>query len=161
MQTKHDPSAGVCDLSTLDTSIAKKGKGIMLRNRISAFLPAFAVVLLMSFPLTSVSAAEVISSGSFVGASSHITEGDVTIVKTANSTLIILDKNFSLDGAPDPKVGLGTNGKYDAKTQAGDLKDLTGLQVYELPRSVDASSYNEVYIWCEKYSVPLGVASLK
>ncbi|MEL6482812.1 MAG: DM13 domain-containing protein, partial [Pseudomonadota bacterium] len=68
--------------------------------------------------------------------------------------------DFSLDGAPDPRVGLGKDGKYDEATDMGELRSITGLQAYAVPDGVDVSGYNEVYIWCRKFSVPLGVASL-
>ena len=66
----------------------------------------------------------------------------------------------SLDGAPDPRVGLGKDGQYDGNTDAGKLGNLTGAQSFTVPAGVDVSDFNEVYIWCEKFSVPLGVATL-
>ncbi len=102
------------------------------------------------------------ASGTFKGASDHITTGNTTIVKTSNGgAVLILDSNFSLDGAPDPRVGLGKDGKYDASTDLGVLANNTGLQVYVIPASVNIDDLNEVYIWCKKFAVPLGVASIK
>ena len=119
--------------------------------------------LLAAFALasTNVFAGEAVSSGEFVGKSDHITTGKVTITKVANGYLVKLGKDFSLDGAPAPRVGFGKNGKYDTNAQIGELVSKTGKQVYLIPANVDLSKYNEVYIWCEKFSVPLGVAALK
>ena len=119
--------------------------------------------LLAAFALasTNVFAGEAVSSGEFVGKSDHITTGKVTITKVANGYLVKLGKDFSLDGAPAPRVGFGKNGKYDTNAQIGELVSKTGKQVYLIPANVDLSKYNEVYIWCEKFSVPLGVATLK
>ncbi len=101
-------------------------------------------------------------SGTFVGASKHITTGKVTIIKTdAGGAVVILDKDFVLDGAPDPRVGFGKNGKYDKSTDLGKLEKIKGLQAYVVPASVNPADYNEVYIWCRKFSVPLGVAKVK
>ena len=101
-------------------------------------------------------------SGTFVGASDHITKGGVSIVKTANGGhVVILDTNFSLDGAPDPRVGLGKSGKYDDTTDLGKLVKINGLQAYVVPASVNVANFDEVYIWCRKFSVPLGVAKVK
>lgn len=101
-------------------------------------------------------------SGTFKGASDHITKGGVSIVKTTGGGhVVILDKDFSLDGAPDPRVGFGKGGKYDASTDLGALTKINGLQAYVVPAGVDVSKFNEVYIWCRKFSVPLGVAALK
>ncbi|SLN40510.1 Electron transfer DM13 [Roseovarius albus] len=94
--------------------------------------------------------------GEFSGRNNHITTGKAELAKNE----VVLFKDFSLDGAPDPRVGLGKDGKYDPKTDLGKLKKLKGKQSYALPADVDVSKYNEVYIWCRKFSVPLGVAKL-
>lgn len=102
------------------------------------------------------------SSGSFTGASDHITTGGVKIIKNADgSAVVILDSNFSLDGAPDPRVGFGKDGKYADVSDLGPLTQKDGLQVYLVPASVNVDDFNEVYIWCKQFSVPLGVASVK
>ena len=102
-----------------------------------------------------------VKTGEFTGASDHITTGKVSIVTTPDGYAVVLGADFSLDGAPDPKVGFGKNGKYDTNTQMGKLISKTGEQAYIVPASVKIKDYNEVYIWCEKFSVPLGVASIK
>lgn len=108
------------------------------------------------------SAADTIAAkGTFTGASEHITTGGVTIVKTANGgAVVILDTDFSLDGAPDPRVGFGTDGAYVDASDLGELTNLAGLQVYVVPPSVNVDDFNEVYIWCKKFAVPLGIAAL-
>lgn len=100
--------------------------------------------------------------GAFTGASDHITTGGIQIIKTANGgAVVILDSDFSLDGAPDPRVGFGKGGTFVDATDLGALQQLTGVQVYVVPPSVNVDDYDEVYIWCKKFAVPLGVASLK
>ena len=37
----------------------------------------------------------------------------------------------------------------------------SGEQSYQIPASVDPGDYTEVWVWCEQYAVPLGVATLK
>ena len=104
----------------------------------------------------------VAATGTFTGASDHITTGGVSIIKTAGGgAVVILDKDFSLDGAPDPRVGFGVDGKYVDASDLGVLTSKDGLQVYVVPASVNVDDFNEVYIWCRKFSVPLGVAALK
>lgn len=101
-------------------------------------------------------------SGTFKGASDHVTTGGVSIIKTSQGGhVVILDTDFSLDGAPDPRVGLGKGGKYDAAADLGKLVKINGLQAYVIPARVNVANYDEVYIWCRKFSVPLGVARLK
>ena len=100
-------------------------------------------------------------SGTFTGASDHITTGGIQIIKTADGgAVVILDSNFSLDGGPDPRVGFGKDGKYVEATDLGALQNLTGVQVFVVPATVNVDDFNEVYIWCKKFAVPLGVAAL-
>ena len=130
-------------------------------NKTLALLLGAVFAALITFGAGIASADSVAASGSFTGASKHVTSGGVSIVKTANGgAVVILDSDFSLDGAPDPRVGLGKNGKYDDASDLGELVSKAGLQAYVVPAGVDVSKYNEVYIWCRKYSVPLGVAAL-
>ncbi len=120
---------------------------------------AFATMVVMA-PI-SASADSIAAKGTFTGASDHITTGNVSVVKTANGgAVVILDSNFSLDGAPDPRVGFGKDGKFVDASDLGELAKKEGLQVYIVPPSVNVDDFNEVYIWCKKFAVPLGVASI-
>ena len=93
--------------------------------------------------------------GTFTGESDHVTSGGVEV---AGNTINLLD-DFFFDGAPDPQVALGNNG-YDASTLMGNLQSNTGEQSYEIPASINSDDYNEVWIWCVRFNVPLGVARL-
>ena len=119
-----------------------------------------AAAMITLAPISAV-AEETGTRGSFTGASDHITTGGVQIVKTADGgAVVILDSDFSLDGAPDPRVGFGSDGVYAEATDLGELQNISGLQIYVVPPSVNVDDFNEVYIWCLQFSVPLGVASL-
>lgn len=128
--------------------------------------PLFTQIALVAVAVSAISAplvaqADVVSGGTFTGASDHITTGNVSIFKTADGgALVILDSNFSLDGAPDPRVGFGKDGEFQPLSDLGVLEDLGGTQVYKVPASVNVDDFNEVYIWCLKFGVPLGVAEL-
>jgi hypothetical protein len=104
---------------------------------------------------------DTVASREFSGRSKHVTTGGVSVVKTSSGYKVVLAENFSLDGGPDPKIGFGAAGKFDASTMSSPLKNLTGKQSYEVPASVKVSKYDEIYIWCEKFNVPLGVALIK
>lgn len=130
-------------------------------QKISVSIAAVAGVLFLVFTGNAVAGEQNIAQGSFEGRSKHVTTGGVSIVKQGGAHVVVLAKDFSLDNAPDPKVGFGRDGKYDISAQLGHLKSKTGAQRYTIPAGVDPAKYNEVYIWCEKYSVPLGVAKLK
>ena len=104
---------------------------------------------------------QIISSGKFEGRSNHITTGGITILKTDDETLVLLESSFSFDGAPDPKLGFGNDGNYDPASKFSALRKDKGAQVYTLPNSINPGKYNEIWVWCEKFNVPLGVAPLK
>ncbi|MEP4246502.1 DM13 domain-containing protein [Tateyamaria sp.] len=131
----------------------------MFNSLKTLFVAALATVV--SIAAVPAMAADTVASGSFTGASDHITTGGVEVIKNADgSHTIVLADDFSLDGAPDPRVGLGKDGHYNGNTDSGLLGALTGGQSFVVPAGVDVSDFNEVYIWCEKFSVPLGVAKL-
>ncbi len=98
-------------------------------------------------------------SGNFEGRSNHVTGGTASIVEDGGTYYVVLGADFSLDNGPDPRVALGNDG-YDASTQLGALISLNGVQRYAIPASIDVSNYDQVWIWCEAASVPLGVAEL-
>lgn len=121
---------------------------------------ALTLAIIVGFVVGPASAGAV-SSGTFTGESDHITTGGVEIIKNADgSHTIVLGDDFSLDGAPDPRVGLGKDGHFNGNTDSGKLGNLTGSQSFVVPAGIDVADFNEVYIWCEKFSVPLGVAKL-
>ena len=117
------------------------------------------VVAVTSAPFV-VSAEQLIGQGKLSGKSGHVASGTVVVSKTSSGTVVILGNDFSLDGAPDPKLGFGHDG-YDPKGKFSDLKSNSGKQVYQVPATIDATKYNEVWVWCERYNVPLGVATIR
>ena len=100
-------------------------------------------------------------SGTFSGASGHVTKGDVEVVQTADGWEIHLKETFWFDGAPDPRVGFGIGGKFADQTDFEPLRANSGAQVYRVPASINLEEFDEVFIWCRKYSVPLGVAKIE
>ena len=121
-----------------------------------------ATTIAAAFIMTSFSAlAGTEAQGTFKGASGHVTSGGVEIVQDGDGYVVKLAPNFSLDNAPDPKVGFGKDGKYVEGTLIGKLDSLTGEQTYRVPAALNAADFTEVFIWCEKFSVPLGVATVK
>ncbi len=101
-----------------------------------------------------------LSAGNFDGRSDHITTGKVKLEKTSTGYQISFAADFYLDGAPDPVVALGKGETFNVANKLGKLKNKTGRQVYQLPAGFTPEQFSEVYVWCEKFSVPLGVAKL-
>ncbi len=109
---------------------------------------------------TAAAEAPAILSGIFSGRSDHVTTGGVSITGKAGNYTLVLASDFSLDGAPDPVVGFGNGGVFAAGSVVGKLQALTGTQAYALPADFDPAAHGEVYVWCDQFSVPLGVAAL-
>lgn len=101
-----------------------------------------------------------VSQGQFSGRSDHITTGDVTLEKTAKGYQLSFSGDFELDGAPDPVVAIGNNETFLVANKLGVLKNRTGKQTYQLPASFTPGQFSQVYVWCEEFSVPLGIANL-
>ena len=103
---------------------------------------------------------EVIAKGSFVGKTGHKASGMMSLVKTDNGVEIRFGPNFSIKGAPGPYLGFGKDGKYVKATQFSKLLKTTGAQTYKVPASIDVSEFNEFYVWCKPFNVPLALAKL-
>jgi hypothetical protein len=102
----------------------------------------------------------VIKQGSFAGESGHATSGAAAIVERDGRHFVSLGLDFAFDGAPDPKVALGSDG-YRADSLLGPLETNVGAQSYPLPAELDPVEFNEVWLWCEEFDVPLGRAALR
>ncbi|AXI48428.1 twin-arginine translocation pathway signal protein [Sulfitobacter sp. SK012] len=128
-------------------------------NRLRNTTLSIALATSLVFGLVQTAAAD--TAGTFTGASDHVTTGGVTVVKNADGTATVtLGADFFLDGAPDPRIGFGANGSFVEGTDVGLLESNTGSQTFTVPASINVDDFNEVYIWCLKFAVPLGVASL-
>ena len=114
----------------------------------------------LATPVAAAAQDQVLASGEFRGKSGHAASGGVSVVKTATGAVVVLGPDFKFDGAPDPKLGFGKNG-YVKSTQFSPLKSNNGKQTYEIPATIDPADYTEIWVWCEKYAVPLGVATLE
>ena len=100
------------------------------------------------------------ASGSLHGASGHVTSGTASVFLEDGQWVVSLGSDFSFDGAPDAHVALGHDG-YRKDAQLGTLKSNNGSQVYVIPANLDVADFNEIWIWCGQFAVPLGSAKLK
>ncbi len=121
---------------------------------------AFLSIAGLSAPAAAHGPSTVVKTGSFTGLSNHITTGNVSIVRTNDGYVAILEGNFELDGAPAPTLGFGKNG-FDKKTEFTKLNSKKGLQVYAIPASINPADFDEFYVWCADFNVGLGIAKLK
>lgn len=98
-------------------------------------------------------------SGKFTKKNNYSVGGSAELVQEGDSYVVKLSDDFTFGNAPDPKIALGRNG-YDKNTLMGLLKSNKGASSYQVPASINANDYNEIWIWCEQYNVPLAVAPL-
>jgi len=101
-----------------------------------------------------------IAQGQFEGRSDHVTSGETYIMKTNSGYALVLADDFFLDGAPTPVLGFGNNGEYIKSSQFAKLDKKLGRQTYTLPANFTPGEFNEIYVWCERFSIPLGVVKI-
>ncbi|MDA2915608.1 DM13 domain-containing protein [Nitrospinae bacterium AH_259_B05_G02_I21] len=118
------------------------------------------VIALVAMPVAAQAASEIVASGTFEGRGGHIASGGVTVLKTGDGYVVRLEPDFRFNGAPDPKLGFGKDG-YESSTKFSALRSNSGMQTYRLRGSIDPTTYDELWLWCEQFDVPLGVAHLK
>ncbi len=120
-----------------------------------------AVILLTALiVLPGATAAAGEGAGNFSGVNGHQATGQVKVIQTDAGWEVHLGDSFTFDGAPDPWVGFGTSGSFAPATDFHRLRSNSGAQVYKVPADIDPAAYDEIYIWCRRYSVPLGVAQI-
>ncbi len=120
---------------------------------------AIAIATAALAPVSASFAAETVKQGTFRNAGGHKTSGSVQLVKDGDTYKVVLGSDFRFDGAPDPKIAFG-NGKYVKGTIISLLKKNKGAQSFTVPASLDVTKFTQIWLWCEKYSVALGVASI-
>jgi hypothetical protein len=99
--------------------------------------------------------------GTFI-ARAHPTVGTAKII-TDGERRFLRFEGFETDNGPDLNVYLATgtsDGSPGDFFDLGDLKGNIGNQNYEIPQDVDVARYGTVFIWCVRFSVAFGAASL-
>jgi hypothetical protein len=98
----------------------------------------------------------------------HQTVGTAGIYEVGSKKVLRLS-GFHTSNGPDVRVYLvkGTDGKDNKTINGGGIIDLgtikgnVGDQNYELPADFDPAVYSAVSIWCKRFAVNFGAASLK
>lgn len=110
---------------------------------------------------------ETVATGTF-GARSHPAEGQAIVLAGADGIQRVLRfEDFATDNGPDLNVYLSA-APADAPASdftkdfvdLGDLKGNVGDQNYVLPASVDLERHRTVVIWCVRFGVAFGSATL-
>jgi hypothetical protein len=98
----------------------------------------------------------------------HETEGVATVHDLGGGRRILRLTSFRTSNGPDVHVYLvaapvtdDESVKHAEVEDLGELKGNIGAQNYELPERVDLSRYQSVSIWCKRFGVNFGSASLR
>lgn len=116
-------------------------------------------------------AATVLATGEFIS-HEHTTTGRLQVIALADGRRILRLENLATSNGPDLRVWItdapvkeGTagwrvfdDGRY---VDLGRLKGNRGSQNYELPASVDLAQLDSVSIWCARFRVSFGAATLR
>jgi hypothetical protein len=124
-----------------------------------SFLATFA-------PLAANAAPAPLETGSFTSGA-HATTGTATIYKLDDGSRILRLADFSTSNGPKVHVILADhtisgNDVENAKSlDLGDLKGNTGNQNYAIPAGANLAGVKSVSIYCERFHVNFGAATLK
>lgn len=151
--------------------IAVAGIGLVLFIAWYAFRPERLFInqpVHEAMPAVNASSIQAIESGAFYGIA-HPTEGTATIYRMGDGALMLRFTNFRTSNGPNVHVYLVAAGDAkDAETvrragfiDLGPIKGNTGEQNYALGSDLDLSKYRAVSIWCQRFSVNFGAASLR
>lgn len=109
-----------------------------------------------------------LASGTFV-THEHETSGSVQLIRQPDGTVVLAIAGLATSDGPDLHVWL-TDQKVTADEwkvfddgyhrEIGKLKGNKGDQVYQVPADVELGKVTSVTIWCERFSVSFGAATL-
>ena len=100
--------------------------------------------------------------GAFVGESRYSTSGRAVVLGNGTEQRFLRFEDFATDNGPDLAVYLvnSSTGDVSDYIDLGDLKGNIGEQNYEIPVGVDLDVYDQVLVWCVRFGVGFGSASL-
>ncbi|MFF4233674.1 DM13 domain-containing protein [Streptomyces sp. NPDC001820] len=121
-------------------------------------------------PAAAASGPRTLASGELIS-HEHRTSGSVKVLELADGTRTLRLENLDTSNGPDLRVWItdapvkeGTAGWRvfdDGKfVSLGKLKGNKGDQNYALPADLDLKRYTSVSIWCDRFDVSFGAASL-
>jgi hypothetical protein len=112
-----------------------------------------------------------IATGSLIS-HEHESSGDVRLVRLADGRVQLTLEELATSDGPDLRVWLtnqpvieGSAGWFvfddDRYVELGPLKANHGNQVYDVPAGTDLTGLTSVTIWCVRFSVSFGAATLR
>ena len=102
--------------------------------------------------------------GELTGRQGYNVKGTVQVKTDGGQTTVVLADNYVFDPAknpPDIKIGFGSREKYAKGAKIHEKLTVKSCSAsFTVPASIDTDKYDELYIYCEKFSVILAVAPL-
>lgn len=95
----------------------------------------------------------------------HETKGEAKIIDSGSQRVLRLE-NFHTSNGPDVRVylvkgsGSTPEGVKNGFVDLGTIKGNIGAQNYTLPAGIDLKEYDAVAIWCKRFGVGFGGATL-
>ena len=108
--------------------------------------------------------AQLVAFGQWQGSDDfHFAHGDAYIVETEPGVYILRVENFSVRNGPDLFVYLSRNpdGWEEKAINLGDLKATDGAFNYEIPSDIDIEEFKSAVVWCRRFAVLFGHATLE
>ena len=93
----------------------------------------------------------------------HEASGSVSLIRSAEGSLVVRFESFDIEGVPDPRVHLvrGIDVQRAGGASLGALKGNRGqILDYAVPAGTDAGPGWTVLVWCRAFSVPVANATL-
>ena len=108
--------------------------------------------------------ARLVAFGDWQGADDfHFARGRALIIEVEPGGHILRVEDFSVRNGPDLFVYLSRNpdGWEEDAVNLGDLKATDGAFNYEIPADVDISEFRSAVVWCKRFAVLFGHATLE
>ncbi|WP_341368953.1 DM13 domain-containing protein [Yoonia sp. BS5-3] len=91
----------------------------------------------------------------------YIAQHGVSAVPSSDGgTLLVLQTQFDHAGDPDLRILLGKDGIPAPETDLGPLAQITGLQVFKAPPTMDIAQFDSLHIWDSAAGRHIGAAPL-
>ena len=102
--------------------------------------------------------------GSLSGRKGYNVAGTVKVKKAGGKTTVVFEDDYLFDPSknpPDIKIGFGSGESYAKGSKNHEkLTVKKGSASFEVPAGIDTDKYDELYIYCEQFTVILAVAPL-
>lgn len=126
------------------------------------FLAMFAALMLAA-GLAVPSFADMMMSGKtgmLSGFPGHNASGNASITKDAMGRATLELTGIKVDKVPDGRIYLAKGGDHTKGVELGTLTQFVGDVSFPIPETAMVDDYDSVVIWCKKFDVGIGKATL-